>query len=883
MAGEHFDDDQTSPLIDLSQTPKVSHYVLVSKIGSGGMGEVYLAEDTELNRKVALKFLSPHLCQDADCRARFKREAQAAAKLNHPNIGTIYEVGESNGRPFFAMEQVEGQPLSELIKQGDCSLDKVIDLSLQICEGLQEAHKAGITHRDIKPANILVSHAGRAKLVDFGLASVAGADKLTKEGSTLGTIGYMSPEQVQGKATDHRSDLFSLGVVLYELVSCKSPFKRETPAATMNAIAQQTPEPLARYKAGVPDELQRIVSKLLQKDPSLRYQTAADVISDLMGLKVTSQSLTHIPTKKKRTRRIVVGVAALVFLAMAAYAILNPSIFTSEKPTAQRKMLAVLPFENLGSPDDEYFADGMTDEITAKLATIHGLGVISRTSTMLYKHTTKSLREIAKELGVDYVLEGTLLWDKGRDTSRVRILPQLIRVSDDTHLWAETYQRPLTDIFAMQSDIATRIAEAMNITLLASENAALQAMPTQNLEAYRAYLRGLDYWMGRPDRTRKVGQLAVQMLQKAVELDSTFALAYAHLAYIHAEMYLYRFDPIQEHLAQAKAAADRSLELQPDLPWARAALGYYYYWCLRDYDRALEQITIAEVGLPSDPNVLGAKGYIWRRQGKFRAAVEQLERAFLLNPRNAELAGEVASTYSRLREYASAEEFYNRSIALAPDQLSSYGMKAWNYFFWHGDTCLTRATLASCPIQEDNDMRDSWYSLYMYERNYPAALNQLPQMPPVANPNQHSFAPKAQLMAITYDLMRDSNHARAYFDSARVILENELKVRPDDDRVHSSLGIVYAGLGRKDDAIREGKLGTSLRPVSRDAIIGADRVEDISVIYIMVGDYDAALDQIEYLLSIPCQLSVPYLRLDPRYDPLRNLPRYQKLLEKYGT
>ena len=284
------DDDKTQAVTVLSKGTVIGHYRIVEKIGAGGMGEVYLAEDTELNRKVALKFLSPHLCQDADCRARFKREAQAAAKLNHPNIVTIHEVSEFNGRPFFAMEHVEGQPLSELIKQGDCPLDKVIDLSLQICEGLQEAHKAGITHRDIKPANILVSHSGRAKLVDFGLASVAGADKLTKEGSTLGTIGYMSPEQVQGKPTDHRSDLFSFGVVLYELISCKSPFKAETPAATMNAIAQQTPEPLARYKAGVPDELQRIVSKLLQKDPALRYQTAADVISDLTALKATSQS-----------------------------------------------------------------------------------------------------------------------------------------------------------------------------------------------------------------------------------------------------------------------------------------------------------------------------------------------------------------------------------------------------------------------------------------------------------------------------------------------------------------------------------------------------------------------------------------------------------------
>ncbi len=875
--------DRTQAVTVLSKGTVISHYRIVEKIGAGGMGEVYLAEDTELNRQVALKFLSPHLCQDADCRARFKREAQAAAKLNHPNIGTIYEVGEFNGRPFFAMEYVEGQPLSELLKQGDCSLDKVIDLSLQICEGLQEAHKVGITHRDIKPANILVGQSGRAKLVDFGLASVAGADKLTKEGSTLGTIGYMPPEQVQGKPTDHRSDLFSFGVVLYELISCKPPFKGETPAATMNAIAQQTPEPLARYKAGVPDELQRIVSKLLQKNPTLRYQTAADVISNLMALKVTSQLLTGAPVRKNRTWRLVVGVAVLVLLAVAAYGIFKSNIFTGEKATSQRKMLAVLPFENLGSPDDEYFADGITDEITGKLAAIHELGVISRTSTMLYKHTTKSLREIAKELGVDYVLEGTLLWDKGRDTSRVRILPKLIRVSDETHLWAETYQRPLTDIFAMQSDIATRIAEAMNITLLASENPALQVMPTRNLDAYQAYLRGLDYWIGQPDRTRQAGQLAVQMLQKAVGLDSTFALAYAHLAYIHAEMYWYRYDPIQEHLAQAKVAVDRALELQPNLPWAHAALGYYYFWRFRDYDRALEQIALAEVGLPSDPDVLGAKAYIWRRQGKLRAAAEQLERAFRLNPRDAELCREIASTYGFLREYASVEKFYNLSIALVPDQVDAYVNKAYNHLRWRGDTSLARTTLALIPKQDDDDTRDSWYWLHIFERNYAAALRELTLMSPVSEIGQMHFNPKAQLRAIVYDFMNDPHHAYVYFDSARAILENELTVRPDDDRVHGSLGIVYAGLGRKNDAIREGKLGVELCPVSKDALLGAYRVEYLALMYVMVGEYDAALDQIEYLLSIPSDFSVPWLRLDPRYDPLRKLPRYQKLLEKYAT
>ncbi len=839
------DDDRTQAVTVLSKGTVIGHYRIVEKIGAGGMGEVYLAEDTELNRKVALKFLSSHLCQDADCRTRFKREAQAAAKLNHPNIVTIYEVSEFNGRPFFAMEHVEGQPLSELIKQGDCSLDKAIDLSLQICEGLQEAHKAGITHRDIKPANILISQSGRAKLVDFGLASVAGADKLTKEGSTLGTIGYMSPEQVQGKPTDHRSDLFSFGVVLYELVSCKSPFKGETPAATMNAIAQQIPEPLARYKAGVPDELQRIVSKLLQKDPALRYQTAADVISDLSGLKATSQ-------------------------------------LSIIKPASQRKMLAVLPFENLGSPDDEYFADGITDEITGKLATVRELGVISRTSTMQYKKTTKNLRQIATELGVDYILEGTIRWDKSGATSRVRILPQLIRASDDTHLWAETYQRPLEDIFALQADIATRIVEAMNITLLKPENTALQAIPTQNLEAYQAYLRGNDY-MHR-DYKRESHKWAVQMFQRAVELDPTFAQAYVNLAGAHASLYFYGYDATPARLSQVKAAIDRALSLQPDLPDAHLGLGYsYYYWGLRDYDRALEQLAIAEVGLPNNPRILRSRAYVWRRQGKFKAAVEQLERAFVLDPRDWKNSYEIGLTYGFLRNYAAQEKYLNESISLAPDQYGACVEKVRNYYLWLGDTGLARATLASIPKQDDDEIRLQWFLLHLYERDYASALDRLAAISPMAKIDQSSFIPKVQLEGLIYSLMNDPDRVHACYDSSRVILEKAVKELPDDSRVHSSLGLAYAGLGRKDNAIREGKLGVELLPVSKDAVQGPVGVRDLALIYVLVGEYDAALDQIEYLLSISCDFSVPLLRLDPRYDPLRNLPRYQKLLEKYGT
>ncbi|MBI5867119.1 MAG: protein kinase [candidate division Zixibacteria bacterium] len=538
----------------------ISHYKITAKLGEGGMGEVYLATDAKLNRRVALKFLPANLSHDPEARARLLREAQAVSQLNHPNIVTVYSIEEIDDRDFIVMEYVKGGTLPEYLRDKDPTLDEILHLAMRIVAGLERAHRSGVVHRDLKPSNILVSDQGDLKILDFGLAKLKGAAKLTQTGSTTGTAAYMSPEQAQAKEADHRSDLFSFGVVLYETIARRLPFSGEHEAAIAYAIMHEHPEPLKRYKADVPDELQRIVSKCLAKRPAERYQSAADLAADLCALQFARQGSSGIgPARPSRKRSIVVALVSVVVVAILAMSIafLAPRIIKgpNSKSSADRKMLAVLPFENLGSPDQEYFADGITDEITGRLAAIRELGVISRTSTMQYKNTTKNLREVAKELGVDYVLEGTILWDNSRDTSRVRILPQLIRVSDDTHLWAETYQRPLTDIFAVQADIATRIAEAMNITLISPELAALGAMPTRNLDAYQAYLRGLDYSRGANSGFQRNVESALAMFQRAVDLDSTFALAYARLSRAHAGMVHYGIDPTPERLAKAKAAA----------------------------------------------------------------------------------------------------------------------------------------------------------------------------------------------------------------------------------------------------------------------------------------------------------------------------------------
>ncbi|MCH8028149.1 MAG: protein kinase, partial [candidate division Zixibacteria bacterium] len=357
-------DDKTQNFVPLAADTEVGHYRIIKKIGAGGMGEVFLAQDTKLDREVALKFLPSHLVSDKDVRTRFTREAKAAAKLNHPNIVVVHEVSEFNGRPYFAMEHVKGESLHHFACDNPQPLDKVVDLVIQICEGLSEAHSKGIVHRDIKSANIVVDDKGRPRLLDFGLATVRGEEKLTRTGSTIGTIAYMSPEQIAGKEIDARSDIFSLGVVLYELVTGRTPFKRDNNSATMSAIANDEAEPMARYKTGVSEDLERIVAKALRKDIKSRYQHVDDVLADLRNLS------------------------------------------SSDKLGARsndRKMVAVLPFENLGAADDEYFADGITEEITSRLAVVSGLGVISRTSALRFKGSKKSISEIGQELGVDYI------------------------------------------------------------------------------------------------------------------------------------------------------------------------------------------------------------------------------------------------------------------------------------------------------------------------------------------------------------------------------------------------------------------------------------------------------------------------------------------------
>ena len=885
MTTDESSDDRTLTHVVLTNGTMVSHYRIVEKIGAGGMGEVYLAEDTKLKRKVALKFLPSHLCQDEDCRKRFTREAQAAAGLDHPNIAGIYEVGEHNGRPFFSMQVVEGLSLKEVIAGKDLPIDRILEIAIQVCEGLQAAHDKGIIHRDIKPSNILLDSHGRARIVDFGLADIRGSEHLTKTGSTLGTIGYMSPEQVRGEESDHRSDLFSLGVVLYELITKQNPFRRDSEAATLKAVIDDLVEPVARFKSGLPDGLQAIVDKTLEKDVKTRYQHADGMLSDLMRLKRTLDSTQAFArsiasgknsSRLRRLAAVFVLVIAIVTLVTKHW-VADPA---SDKP--DKIMLAVLPFDNLGDPEDEYFADGMTEAITTSLARLSGLGVISRASAMQYKNTDKSLRQIGKELRVDCVLDGTIRWDKSGDDNRVRINPQLVRVSDDMNMWANRYDAVLTDVFAVQATIASEVAAALDVALLQSERDALADQPDIDPEAYDYYLRGKQYFS--IARYRQVElRTAETMHLKAIELAPGFAAAYAELGALYTDMHWDGIDTAMVILDSAKALIDIAVELAPKSSESYQALGWYYYHGLLDFENALDAFSKVLQLQPNNSLAMVSIAFVQRRQGKWEQATDGLLRAVQLSPREPWYYYELGNTYIGSHRFKQAIASYNQVIDLNPNNEWAFFSKSWAVLNATGDPAaalrVTDDGFVFSPHSASLTYMAAYYNLCA--GNYERALNLMTGPRDIFLWQYNDGADYYQLKGMTYGLMQQPDLAGLYLDSARVVIENIVAKDPNVAANQSYLGKIYAALGQKDDAIAAARLSVELLPVSVDALDGPDRIWDLATVYASLGDYDLAFDQLDTLFLMPSKVSVNWLRIAPEFIPLRAHPRFQALIEKY--
>ncbi len=617
-------DDHTRTSLTLVNGALIEHYRIVEKIGAGGMGEVYLAEDTKLSRKVALKFLPYHFVADSGLRARFVREAQAAAKLDHPNIITVYEVSESEGRPFIAMQFIDGRQLTAISQDMTLTTEQALKIMGQICSGLGAAHQAGIIHRDIKSANIIIDKELRPKILDFGLAAMQGSEMITRAGSTLGTVTYMSPEQAQGREIDHRSDLFSLGIVMYELLAGRTPFKRANDAATLHAIISDSPEPLARYKSDIPDGVQRIVSKALAKSVDERYQTAADISADL---NVVIRALTQ-------GERATTGNVAVA----------RPSI-------------AVLPLANMSRDEEnEFFADGLTEELLNMLAKNPGLRVTGRTSSFAFKGKQEDLRSIGQKLGVGTILEGSVR----KAGNRVRITTQLVNVADGFHLWSETYDRVLDDIFAVQDDIAKAVSTAMHVTLVGVNEVKKPVNP----ESYSLILRAHHSHL----QMNKEGlQMAVDLYKKAIEIDPENAKAWAGLSSVYGVRVSYGHGDYAVEFPLAKKAAERALALDDSLAQAHETMSFVYAALeLRMSEGRPHMLRAFELA-PNDSAIVSSMALWEMLYGNFDRAIKLSRRSIELDPLNPWSRRELGRVLTIAGHLGEAHETMLRAQEMSPD------------------------------------------------------------------------------------------------------------------------------------------------------------------------------------------------------------------------
>ena len=638
MVDNRKDDDQTKSFIQLTAGTKLSHYTIISKIGAGGMGEVYLAEDTQLNRKVALKFLTTYHSDDEVSRARLFREAKAEAKLDHPSIVPVYEVGEFRDRLFFAMAFIEGKSLREIISTGKHSIEDSIEYTIQICKGLYDAHCSGVIHRDIKPENIIIDKNNQPRIFDFGLATIIGSDKITKTGSTMGTANYMSPEQIKGIDVDNRSDIFSLMIVFYELLTGVNPFKKENNSATMYAILNEPPKSLIHYNRNISYNLEKLILKGLQKNINDRYSSFSEIINDLVKI----DSLKAITNEKKLKR------------------------------------IAVIPFENLGSEEDEYFCDGITDELISSLTKLKELGVVSRTSIIEYKKTQKKIREIGAELGVDYILEGTIRWDKSAPVSRVRISTQLIRVRDDIHLWAEQYEAVLDDIFKLQVEIAQKVIRYLNLHLVDNFDEPLNI----NTEAYDYYLQAKQHYNSKHSDSKSAFKLVETLLNKAIKIQPNFSQAYAWLGHTLILKYHLYFDRSEETLERGKTALLKARELNPDMIEIYRFWGRYEASITNNFKESLRNYNIALNIEPNNPHIYCDIANTYQRIGKWEEAFENLEKAIGLNPKETFFQVELARAHIFCHQYVKADSILDCVINTNPEYARAYVERSLLHLYW---------------------------------------------------------------------------------------------------------------------------------------------------------------------------------------------------------
>jgi serine/threonine-protein kinase len=892
----------------LGEGQTLGPYRVLRTLGRGGMATVYLARDERHRRSVALKVLHPDLAHVLGSE-RFLREIEIAANLTHPHILPLHDSGEAAGLLYYIMPYVEGESLRDrLNREIQLPVEDALQIAREVADALAYAHGQGVIHRDIKPENILLS-GGHALVADFGIARAfgqAGAEQLTGTGIAVGTAAYMSPEQASGqRQLDGRSDVYSLGCVLYEMLAGEPPY---TGPSAQAIIAKRFSDPvprLHRVRPSVPESVDQAVTRALDPVAADRIPTAAEFARLLQPSAATPSSTSSpfltpavglsrlgsaTPSGRAR-RRISVAVTALVLGVLIGAGVLF-AWRRSQVGGGQRggaKVLAVLPFEHLGDSADAYFAEGVANDVRTKLSQIEGLAIIARASSNEYNGTTKTQPQIARELGVDYLLTATVQWEKisgGR--SRVRVTPELIDVrvgqAPQTR-WAQQYDAAMTSVFQVQSEIAGQVAGALNVALGDSTRRELGMNPTQNLRAYDAFLRGEAATQGMTWLDPPSLRQAIAAYEQAVSLDSTFVEAWAQLA--RAQAYLYASLATPATAEAARRAAERAQALDPARPEGHQALGAYYANVLADLPRAYAEDSTALALAPGNADLLSTVGFLEHTLGRWEAARVHLEEAARLAPRSDVIAATLGQLLVCTRDYREAEQALDHALQLVPANMIVRVQRA-TVALSQGDLAGAQAVINAAPKEVDPATLVASVGSYL---ELVWVLDE-PQQQQLLRLRPSDFYDDRAIWGIvlaqTYAFRGDTGKVRVYADSARMAFEQQRDGSPQDLSATASIlgvqrhvfyGLALAYLGQKAAAIRVGRRSMALAPISRDAFAGPYIQHQLVRIYLLAGEHEKALDQLEPLLRIPYYLSPGWLKIDPTFDPVRGHARFQRLVK----
>ncbi len=896
LAGESGDKESTSLPGDNARAHAADvlmdfgDYELLEEIGRGGQGVVYRARQKSLNRTIALKVIGLGQWATEAHLKRFRREAEAAANLDHPCIVPIYEVGEREGSCYFSMKFIDGGQLDEVTKRQPISARTAAELIAKLARTVHHAHEHGILHRDIKPGNVLLDRNGEPHLTDFGLARLVETEStVTRTMEVLGTPSYMAPEQAVGNnaRVSRATDVYGLGAVFYQLLTGHPPFAGGTTFETFRLVLDTEPRQPRLWNPKIDRDLATICLKCLEKDPQRRYSSALALAEDL------EHWLKHEPIRAKRSGVFTHGrkwlwrnpttaglIASLVAVAVGAGVIVWKSELVRRPPITG---IAVLPFENLSQDkENPFFADGVQNDILTKLAKIGDLKVISRTSVMPYRGV-RNTRQIGNALRVSHVLEGSVQ----RAGSKVRVNAQLIDTRTDTHVWAEQYDRNVNDVFAIQSEIAQKIADQLQAKVSAAQKAAIQERPTNDLVAYDLYVRAtaLADAADPPNQERDGDRLrkAVDLLNQAIARDPSFLLAYCRLAQVHDALYFHGFDHIASRLALANDAINSAFRLKPNSDEAHLVLAKHLYRGYLNYDDARDELAIAARTLPNDARVFQLSGEIDRRQGRWRDSVRNFERASELDPRNDQHLYALAVTYRMMRAYKQAREVLERVAALKPNDVDARLLGAWIDLDERADTRPLYAVIENILREEPASAGirvPGLFVLALYERDFAAADRALALLTDrvFGEIKPSIYFGRAIAQGVIAHAKGDTAAAHDAFAAARPEAEKAESEDPSHGGTHATLGLVYAGCGLREQALREGRHALELTPVAKNAVDGAGVLYFFAVICAWTGERDLAIEQLETLAKIPAGASYGELRLDPSWDSLRGDPRFERIV-----